>query len=176
MFIWNSCFFDDPVDAGNLISGSSAFSKSSLYTCRFFVHILLKPSFKDFEHYLSSMWNECNCMIVWIFFGIALLLDWNENWPFPVLWPLLSFPNFLTYWVCVCVLVALLCLTLCDSMDCSLPGSSVHGIVQASYTGVYKYSLLQRIFPTQELNLGLSHCRQILYWLSYREDILSAAL
>ena len=78
--------------------------------------------------------------------------------------------------VCVCVLVAQLCLTLCNSMDCSLPGSSVHGIIQASYTGVYKYSLLQRIFPTQESNLGLSHCRQILYWLSYREDILSAAL
>ena len=70
--------------------------------------------------------------------------------------------------VCVCVLVAQSCLTLCDSMDCSLPGSSVHGIIQASYTGVYKYSLLQRIFPTQELNLSLSHCRQILYWLSWQ--------
>ena len=39
------------------------------------------------------MWNECNCAIVWTFFGIAFPWDWNENWPFPVLWPLLSFPN-----------------------------------------------------------------------------------
>ena len=40
------------------------------------------------------MWNGCNCAVVWTFFGIALLWYWNENWPFPVLWPLLSFPNF----------------------------------------------------------------------------------
>ena len=159
-----------------MISGSSASSKPSLYIWKFLIHILLKPSLKDFEHYPASMWNEHNYTIVWTFFGIAILQNYNKSWSFPVLWPLLSFPNFLTYWVCVCVLVALLCLILCDSMDCSLPGSSVHGIVQASYTGVYKYSLLQRIFPTQESNLGLSHCRQILYWLSYREDILSAAL
>jgi len=46
-----------------------------------------------------SMWNEHNCMIIWTFFGTALLWDWNENWHFPVLWPLLSFPNLLTYWV-----------------------------------------------------------------------------
>ena len=47
---------------------------------------------KDFEHYLASMWNYMhNCMVVWTFFGIALLWDWNENWPFPVLWSLLSF-------------------------------------------------------------------------------------
>ena len=65
------------------------------------VHILLKSSLKDFEHNLTinCMWDECNCMVVWTFFGIPLLWDWNENWPFPVLWPLLSFPNLLTYWV-----------------------------------------------------------------------------
>ena len=40
-----------------------------------------------------------NCAVVLAFFGIAFLWDWNENWPFPVLWPLLSFPNFLAYWV-----------------------------------------------------------------------------
>ena len=44
------------------------------------------------------MWNKCNCMVVWTFFGIAFLWDWNENWPFPVLWPLLSFPNLLACW------------------------------------------------------------------------------
>ena len=41
----------------------------------------------------GSMWDECNCAVVWAFFGIAFLWDWNENWPFPVLWPLLNFPS-----------------------------------------------------------------------------------
>ena len=50
----------------------------------------------NFEHYFTSVWDECNCVA---FLGIAFPLDWNENWPFPVLWPLLSFPNLLTYWV-----------------------------------------------------------------------------
>ena len=64
-----------------------------------FTHVLLKPGLKDFEYYLASMWNECNCTVVWTFFGIALLWDWNGNWPFPVLWPLPSFPNLQAYWV-----------------------------------------------------------------------------
>ena len=93
------CFFYDPADVGNLISGSSAFSKSSLYIWKFSVHVLLKSSLKDFEHNLTSMQNEHNCTIVWTSFGTALIWDWNENWLFPVLWPLLSFPNLLTYWV-----------------------------------------------------------------------------
>ena len=46
--------FDDPTDVGNLVSGSSAFSKSSLNIWKFSVHILLKPSLKDFEHYLLA--------------------------------------------------------------------------------------------------------------------------
>ena len=50
-----SCLFYDPVDIGNLISGSSAFSKSSLNTWKFLVHILLKPSLENFEHYFASM-------------------------------------------------------------------------------------------------------------------------
>ena len=99
VFLKFSCFFYDPADVDNLISGSSAFSKSSLYIWKFSVHVLLKPSWEDFEHYLAGMWNECNCVVVWTFFGIALLWDWSENWPFPVLWPLLSFPNLLAYWV-----------------------------------------------------------------------------
>ena len=95
-----SCFFDDSTDVGNLISGSSAFSKSSLYIWKFLVQVLLKPCLKEFEHYLVSRWSEHNCMVVWAFFGIAFLWDWNEKWPFPVLWPLLNFPNSLTYyWV-----------------------------------------------------------------------------
>ena len=94
-----SCFFYDPIDVGNLISGSSAFSKSSLNIWKFLVHILLKPGLENFEHYFASVWDGCNCAVVWAFFGIAFLWDWNENWPFPVLWPLLSFPNLLAYWV-----------------------------------------------------------------------------
>ena len=99
VFLEFFCFFYDPVDVGSLISGSSAFSKSSLYVWKFLVHLLLKPSLKDFEHYLASMQNECNCAVVWTFFGNVLLWDWNENWPLPVLRPVLSFPNLLAYWV-----------------------------------------------------------------------------
>ena len=50
-----SCFSYDPVDVGNLISGSSAFPKFSLYILKLSFHVLLKPSLKDFEHYLASM-------------------------------------------------------------------------------------------------------------------------
>ena len=91
-----SCFFHDPADVGNLISGS-AFSKISLIIREFMVHVLLKPGLENFEHYFTSMWDECNCAVVWAFFGIVFLWNWNENWPFPVLWPLLSFPNLLAY-------------------------------------------------------------------------------
>ena len=84
---------------GNLNSGSSTFFKSILNICKFSVHVLLKPRLENFEHYFASVWDECSCVIVWAFFGIAFLWDWNENWPFPVLWPLLSFPNLLAYWV-----------------------------------------------------------------------------
>ena len=89
VFLELSCFCDDPMDIGNLISGSSVFSKSSLNIWKFMVHILLKPGLEDFEHYFANMWDECNFAVVWAFFGIAFLWDWNENWPFPVLWPLL---------------------------------------------------------------------------------------
>ena len=99
VFLELSCFFNDPADVGNLISGSSAFSKTSLNIRNFTVHVLLKPGLENFEHYFTSMWDGCNCAVVWAFFGIAFLWDWNENWPFPVLWPLLSFPNLLAYWV-----------------------------------------------------------------------------
>ena len=97
VFLEFPCFFYDPLNVGNLISGSSAFSKSSLYIWNFLVHILLKLSLKDFEYYLASMWNECNCTLVWTVFGIALLWDWKENWNFSVLWPLLGFPSLLVY-------------------------------------------------------------------------------
>ena len=49
------------------------------------VHVSLKSGLENFEHYFSSMWDECNCAVVWAFFGIVFLWDWNEKWPFPVL-------------------------------------------------------------------------------------------
>ena len=59
VFLELFCFFDDPTDVGNLISGSSAFSKSSLNIWKFTVHVLLKPSLENFEHYFTSVWDEC---------------------------------------------------------------------------------------------------------------------
>ena len=53
VFLERSCFFDDPADVGNLISGSSAFSKASLNIWKFMVHVLLKPGLKNFEHYFA---------------------------------------------------------------------------------------------------------------------------
>jgi len=99
VFLELSCFFLDSADVGNLISGSSAFSKTSLNTRKFMVHILLKPGPENFEHYFTSIWDECNCAVVWVVFGIAFLWDWNENWLFQVLWALMSFPNLLEYCV-----------------------------------------------------------------------------
>ena len=81
VFLELSCFFHDPEDVGNLISGSSAFSKSSLNGWKFTVHILLKPGLENFEHYFTSVWDECNCAVVWTLVGIAFL------------WLRLSFPN-----------------------------------------------------------------------------------
>ena len=97
VFLELACFFDNPADVGNLMSCSSAFYKSSLNIWKFMVHILLKPSLENFEQYFTSMWDECNCAFLWAFFDIAFLWDWNENWPFPIPWPLLSFPNLLAY-------------------------------------------------------------------------------
>ena len=79
-----SWFIYDPTNDGNLTSGSSAFSKSSLYIWKFLVHLLLKPSLGHFEHYFANMWNECHCEVVWTFFGIALLLDWKLTFSSPV--------------------------------------------------------------------------------------------
>ena len=69
-FTW---FFYDLMDVGNLISGSSAFYKSILNLWKFSLHVLLKPSLEDFEHYSASVWNEYNCVALWTLFGIALL-------------------------------------------------------------------------------------------------------
>ena len=120
VFLKFSCFFCDPAEVGNWISGSSAFSKSSLNIWKFLVHGLWKPSLENFEHCFAGMWNKCNCVVGWTFFGTTFLWDWNENWPFPVLQPLLEESE-----------VAQSCLTPCNPMNCSPPGSSIHGIFQA---------------------------------------------
>ena len=100
MFLWNSFAFSiihQMVAVWSLVplpflnptytSGSSQF----MYCWSLAWRIL--------HNYIASMWNEHNCTIVGAFFGIVFLWDWKENWPFPVLWPLPSFPNLLAYWV-----------------------------------------------------------------------------
>ena len=94
VFLELSCFFNDPTDVGSLISDSSAISKSSLNIWKFIVHILLNPGLENFEHYFAGMWDECNCVVVWTFFGNAFLWDWDENWPY---WFLLISDSYWTY-------------------------------------------------------------------------------
>ena len=81
------------MDVGNLFSGSSAFSKSTLNIWKFMVHVLLKTGLENSEHYFTSMWDKCNCAIVWTFFGIAFLWDWSDLfqscghcWVFQICW------------------------------------------------------------------------------------------
>ena len=75
VFLELSCFFHDPADVGNLVSGSSAFSKTSLNIWKFTVHVqpgcTMKPGLEDCEHYFANLWDECNCAVVWAFLGIA---------------------------------------------------------------------------------------------------------
>ena len=74
-----SCFLDDPVDVGNLISGSSAFSKTSLNIWKFTVHILLKPGLENLEHYFTSVWDECNCAVVEHSLGMEWKLTFSSS-------------------------------------------------------------------------------------------------
>ena len=84
MFFWNSLAF-------SMIQWMLAiwslvplpFLNSSLNIWKFLVHVLLKPSLENFEHYFARVWDECNCTVVWTIFGISFLSYWNENWPFP---------------------------------------------------------------------------------------------
>ena len=89
VFLELSCFFDDLADVGNLISGSSAFSKTSLNIWKFTVHVFLKPGLENFEHYFTSVWDEGHCAVVWAFFGIAFLWDCQSCghcWVFQICW------------------------------------------------------------------------------------------
>ena len=109
MFFWNSWFFDDPADVGNLISGSSAFSKTSLNFWKFTVHILLKPGLENFEHYFPSLWDECNLCgslsILW--HCLSLGLEWKHLfqscghcWVFQICWHIewSTFPTSFRIW------------------------------------------------------------------------------
>ena len=80
VFLELSCFFDDPADVGNLISCSSAFSKTSLNIWKFSVHVLLKPGLETFERYYTRMWDECNCAVSSILHEIWHLHTlWNDH-------------------------------------------------------------------------------------------------
>ena len=85
-----SCFFNDPTDVGNLVSGSSAFSKSSLNIWKFMIRALLKPGLENFEYYFTSARDECNCAVVWAFFGIGMKTDLFQScghcWVFQICW------------------------------------------------------------------------------------------
>ena len=72
------CCFYDSVDVGNLISDSCVFSKSRFNIWNFSVHIPLNPNMENFEHCFASVWDECNCVIVWTYFDIAFL--WELEW------------------------------------------------------------------------------------------------
>ena len=93
-FLKFSCFFCDPMDVGNLISGSSAFSKHSLKVWKLLVCVMLKSSSQNFKHDLTSMGDECNSRTVWTFFSTALLGNWNADlcqscghwWVFQICW------------------------------------------------------------------------------------------
>ena len=95
VFMELSCFLYDPTNSGNLISGSSAFTKSSSSIWNFMVHVLLKPGLENFEHYFASMWDECNCAVVehslaLPFFGIGMKTDLFQSrghcWVFQIYW------------------------------------------------------------------------------------------
>ena len=90
VFLEFSCFYDPA-----LISDSSTFLNpawTSESSCCWSL------AWRISSITLLSREINCNCVVVWTFYGIAFLWDWNESWPFPVLWPLLSFPDLLAYW------------------------------------------------------------------------------
>ena len=94
-FFGTLLLFRCPTNAGNLISGSSDFSKTSLNIWKLMVHILLKPGLENFEHYFTRVWDECSCVVVWAslglpFFGIGMKTDLFQScghcWVFQICW------------------------------------------------------------------------------------------
>ena len=90
VFLELSCFFDDQADVGNLISGSSAFSKTSVNIWKFTVHVLLKPGLENFEHYFTSVCDDWSYAVVCAFFGIGMKTDLFQScdhcWVFQICW------------------------------------------------------------------------------------------
>ena len=85
VFLELSCFCNDPTDVGDLISASFAFSKTILTIWKFILHVLLKPDLEDFEHYFTSVWDECNCVVVSILWNcLSLGLEWKLTFSSPV--------------------------------------------------------------------------------------------
>ena len=152
IFLELSCFFNDPADVGNLISGSSAFSKTSLNIWKFSVHVLLKPGLENFENYFARVWDECNCAVVWAFFGIAFLWDWNENWPFPVL--------------CYCWVFQI-----CWHIECSTFTTSSFRIWNSS-TGIPSPlpALFVAMLPKAHLT---SHSRMWIWWVKHSRWVIT---
>ena len=86
VFLELSCFFYDPTDVGNLISGSSAFFKSSLNIWKFSVLVLLKLNLENFEHYFANVWDECQLCGNWniLWHCLSLWLEWKMTFSHPV--------------------------------------------------------------------------------------------
>ena len=94
-FVELPCFFDDPTDVGNLISGSSAFSKSSLNSRKFMVHVILKPDLGNFEHYFARVWQLCDSLnILWHCLSLELECPWNSRTV-----AIAEFSKFVVYWM-----------------------------------------------------------------------------
>ena len=94
-----SSFSDDPAYVGNLISGSFLFLKPPWISGSSRFTYCWSLAWRILSITLLTCEMSATVQVVWAVFGIAFLWDWNKNWPFPVLWPLLSFPNLLAYWV-----------------------------------------------------------------------------
>ena len=95
VFLEFFCFLYDPTDVGNLIPGSSAFSKFRLNIWKFTVHVFLKLGLWNFEHYFAKVWDECNCAVIWHslvlpFIGIGMKTDLFQSgghcWVFQICW------------------------------------------------------------------------------------------
>ena len=160
VFLEHSCFFNDPADVGNLFSGFSTFSKSSLNIWKFMVHKLLKPSLKNFECYLTSRWNDCNCAVIWTFFGIALLWDWNKTVLFQ------SCGHCWAFQICLCI-------------ECSTFRASSFRIWNSS-TGIPSPPLALSMLPQAHLTLlsRMSGSRWVITpsWLSVSWDLFCIVL
>ena len=105
-FLEFCCLFYEPMDVGDLISASSAFSKSSLNIWKFSVHELLKPSLKNFEHYFASKWNDCT-LAIWTFlalpfFGTGMKTDLFPScghcWVFQICWHIEQHLKSIIFW------------------------------------------------------------------------------